>query len=335
VPRLSHALSRQVGWWAAAGALVSGGAAYLAARRVEWGVFAVTVGNARLRWILLAALTIFCLYVVLALRWWVLLRPRAPVSPGDAFDFTMIGTLAGLLSNARLGDATRAVVLGRSSDASTSLALGVVAVERLLDVGMLATLAVGLSLVTPLASPVRTAVGILMVGAAGTLAAAILLTAGVARVRRVLESWPLFVPVRARLWAGDALGRFVDGLRVIGDVRALVVAIPLSALSWTLAVLATACYLAALDLRAPWPAAAMVVLFVNLGGVIPAAPAGIGVYHYLAMLALTSWVRDPSAALGFAVVSHATSTGVSLILGTWCLFRRGIRWRSSQADRAC
>src|SRR5262245_29596811 len=139
----------------------------------------------------------------------------------------MIGTLAGLVSNARLGDAMRTLVLGRGGDVSTSLALGVVAVERLLDVGVLATLAVGLSLVTPLVPTVRTAVGIIGVGAAGTLAAVIVLTAGGAQARRVLQSWPPFAPVRVRLWAGETLGRFVDDLRVIVDARALAVAIPL------------------------------------------------------------------------------------------------------------
>jgi len=89
-----------------------------------------------------------------------------------------------------------------------------------------------------------------------------------------------------------------------------------------------------LRLPVPWYAGYVVLMFVNLGAVVPSSPGGIGVYHYLSILALSFWSVDRSAALSFAVVSHALGLLVTATAGFYGLARQGLSLRSLNASSA-
>jgi hypothetical protein len=40
------------------------------------------------------------------------------------------------------------------------------------------------------------------------------------------------------------------------------------------------------------------------------------------------WIGDPSAAFAYAVISHALSVGIVMVLGTWSLARKGLSLRT-------
>jgi len=121
--------------------------------------------------------------------------------------------------------------------------------------------------------------------------------------------------------------RFVGGIGAVREQGRVAPALVAAALVWGCSAAAARCNMAAFGVTAPWYAGAFVVVVVNLGGIVPAPPAGIGVYHYLAGLALAPWVANSSIAFAFALVTHAVSVVVVLALGSASLARKGLSIR--------
>jgi uncharacterized membrane protein YbhN (UPF0104 family) len=95
-------------------------------------------------------------------------------------------------------------------------------------------------------------------------------------------------------------------------------------LAWVIAGIATISYIGAFHLQTPWYAGFFVLTVTNLGAAIPSSPGLIGVYHYLAVLALSLWVSDKSEALAYALGTHGISMLLNVLLGTGCLVKEGI-----------
>jgi uncharacterized membrane protein YbhN (UPF0104 family) len=68
-----------------------------------------------------------------------------------------------------------------------------------------------------------------------------------------------------------------------------------------------------------------VLVVKNLGGAIPSSPGAIGVYEFLAILALSVWIPDRSLALGFAAVTHAANLCLALVLGLAAAWWEGVQ----------
>lgn len=293
---------------------------WLAVRQVEWTAVGRAIRGVSAGWLALGVLAFVLTHVLLAARWRILVDGRDRLPLVDAFDFVMIGALAGLVLPARLGDVARAVAAGRLGNLSASRLLGTILIERLLDVVMLLAFGVALSMLMPIPPVVRGGLATLLAAAAVALAVVWLGEAG-----------PLGLVGRALVWLRGPLSRslpmfarFLEGVAVVRERQRVPYALAAAAAAWTASAAASACHLAAFGLPVPWYAGAFVIVVINLGGIVPAPPAGLGVYHYLAMLALAPWVSDPSAAFAYAVVAHAVSSATVAMLGSASLARKGL-----------
>jgi hypothetical protein len=177
---------------------------------------------------------------------------------------------------------------------------------------MLVTLAAGLSWVVRFPPVIRAGINTFT-----AIAAASLVTAFVASDRLPALAGRVISLVSASLArrVSGMLEHVMSGMRNTGGRASLLGTLLFSVGIWGFAGLATVCNLHAFGLPVPWYAGFFVMLVINLGGVIPSSPGGIGVYHYLAVLALSVWVTDSSAALAFAVVVHAIGLALTTLLG--------------------
>lgn len=311
---------RRPGWYAALALSVGALLLWLAVRQVDWANVAEAVSRVSPLWLATGAAALAVAHVFLAMRWRVLVNADARVTLTDAFDFLMIGLFAGIVLTPRLGDVARAVAAGRFHGLSASRLFGTIMIERLLDVIMLLTFGVTLAQLMAIPPPIRAGL-LTLLGAA--VAAMVVVWMGavgpLGLVARVLER--LRGP-RSRSLAMFA--RFVDGTSVVRVGGTLPAALTIATLAWVTTAVTTTCYLWAFGIEVPWYAGAFVILVINLGGLVPAPPAGLGVYHYLAALALAPWVDDRSTAFAFALVSHAVSFGTLLMLATFSLARKGL-----------
>jgi uncharacterized protein (TIRG00374 family) len=300
----------------------------LALQQVDWARTAATLRHAN--W-LLASLGVgaaVATIVTFAFRWRLLLSSSAELSVKDTFSYISIGYLANIVFPLRLGEVARAVLLGKRHRISTSLVFGSVVLERTLDLLTILLLALGMSFMMNIPPAIRA--GMIALAGAGLVALATLLILARSgnRVVGMVGRLSGFVPrIVAERLAVLAL-RFAEGLGTLRNGRELWSAVCLSALAWAIAGTATISYIAAFHLDAPWYAGFFVLTVTNLGSAIPSSPGFIGVYHYLAVLALSVWVPDKSEALAYAIGTHGISVLVNVLLGCTCLAREGIAFRS-------
>jgi hypothetical protein len=259
-------------------------------------------------------------YLFAGLRWRHVISREAALTRRTAFDVVAIGNLVNLVAPSRAGDLARAALVARRRDVPVSRVLGGLAVERYADVVMLIALAAGLW--STVRFPTVIATGVFAFAAAGVLAlAAAVFAAG-------------WLPAFAGRMAGlavpsleDRIRGFLDGIfagaRRAGHLDMFGPTLGFSVAVWASAGLAMLCNQFAFQLPVPWYSAFFVMLVVNLGGVIPASPGSIGLYHYLTITALSVWMSDSSRALGYAVVAHAAGLVVVTLLGLLALAGEG------------
>jgi uncharacterized protein (TIRG00374 family) len=310
------------------GLLSSGLFVYLAARSVDWARTATALRDADWLLVVAGAFGLIATFGVFAARWSVLLAGTARLPLRDTFSYVMIGYLANTVLPLRLGDVARATLLGRRHGLESASVLGSILLERVLDLLSLLVLILGLSLVVEVPPLVRA--GMTALGG-GTLAALVGMTALAAardRLRGLAERLPRAVPRRPLERLLGLVDRFAGGLSVLRDARQLGQSLALSGLAWAVAGAGMYCWVEAFRLPVPWYAGLFVLAVVNLGGAIPSSPGGIGVYHFMAVLALSVWVPDPSAALGFAIGTHGVNVLLNVSLGALCLTREGLALRT-------
>lgn len=310
-------------WLLVIGVLLGMGLLFVAVRQVDWRAVGAAVASVSPRWLLLAMLATAAAQALFALRWYVLVGSAQGWNFSDAFDFLAIGALAGLVLPNRLSDVARAVAAGRYHSTSATGLFGTIVIERVLDVLMLVGFGAAVSTLMSVPAYLQ---GALITLLAVVVAAVVVLWAG--------ERGPIGWMAR---WAGQWRGpgsrihawadRFLAGTGVIRERERIPKALLISLAGWLCAATSASLTLLAFAAPAPWFAGAFAIVIINLAGILPAPPAGIGVYHYAAMVGVTPWMPDASRAFAFALSSHAMSVTVVIMLGTWSLARKGLSLR--------
>ena len=304
----------------------------LALRNVEWAGVWDSWRGARPDLLLLGTALLAGSWVVAAVRWRVLLAAVPALRVRDTFAYITIGYLANTVLPLRLGDLARASLLGRKQNAGISRALGSIAVERLIDVLMLVALTLALMRVLEIPDPIRAGlsgmVAIALAGLVGLMAVS-LNRRHLPRLGALLAKG---VPRRLAERVTTLLGNFSSGADVLHRPAGFLAVVLLSAGVWLAAGLGTLAWVAAFHLEVPWYAGFFVLVMVNLGSAIPSSPGYIGVYHYLAVLALSLWTPDRNAALAYAIGTHALNMLANVGFGSFYLSRAGVSLRSLRAE---
>ena len=301
--------------------------------------------RAHLGWIAAGVLSVLLTYLVRAWRWQVLLAPivfltsaggRTGVSFRNSFRITVMGFTATNLLPGRLGEILRPYLIAKVEPVTTAAALATILIERLLDLAAIMLL-FGVFLATTTAD-----VGpdVKWIGAAASATAVIslgLLIFGAGHpvvLRRWSEALTRKLPARVAGVAGRFAHTLVDGLLVMRQPRAITAAAALSVALW-LSIALTIWYSAlALDLTFAYTDTFLVVMYLVVGVAVP-VPSGVGSYHFMYQLAVTSMFhvnRDVAAA---AIVTHAVSFLPISVLGVVYLAQDGwtlARLRSVQSD---
>ncbi len=304
----------------------------LALRNVEWAGVWSAWRAARVDLLVLGTALLVGSWVIAAFRWRLLLSGVAGLRTRDTFAFIMIGYLANTVLPLRLGDLARASLIGRKRELGISRALGSIAIERLMDVLMLVALTLALMRVLEIPAPIQAGltgmVAVALVGLLGLMAVSLnrkhlpRLTAGLAKI----------MPHRLADRVSTLLGNFSSGADVLHRPAGFLSVVALSAGLWLAAGMGTLAWVTAFHLAVPWYAGFFVLVMVNLGSAIPSSPGYIGVYHYLAMLALSLWTPDRNAALAYAIGTHALNMLANVGLGSFFLAREGVSLRNLKAE---
>jgi glycosyltransferase 2 family protein len=280
-------------------------------------------------------------------RWRVIAGALGPVPFGLVFHLSNIGYLANNLLPMRLGEVLRAGLLASRARLPLSGAMATVVLERLFDlIGILACL-LGMLLLPPaagrmavegardslgafhaLALPLSLGVGLLLVG----LLALVAWREGlVRRMQGLIRSLTGREGRRPARW----LGHFASGLEILRSPRMGLLLLLQTGLLLGCYLLSLRLMLAAYGLEGaalpllaahPFGSLLLLLVFVSLGYMIPAAPGALGTVQYFSALGLGLLGAATSPAQSFALANHLLTWLVLTLAGALALPALGLRW---------
>jgi uncharacterized protein (TIRG00374 family) len=279
-------------------------------RGPEWGTVADVFTAVSWWWIVAAIGLNLASVVARAIAWRAVVAQALPQTPRflHIFSAFSIGLLANAVLPARAGELARVAVLRRHLERGrgyTATLLGTVFMHRLFD-AVPATLLVVYVLLT--AKIPHWAITALVIAAGVAL---LLLAAALAgsRLRRpVLDE---LSSIRRVL----AMARL--GLEVLRSPLAAAIALTFQCIGWFLQLLAVWVAMRAFEIDAPLPAAAVVLLLMNIATVFPLWPGNIGLLQAAVALPLVSYgvayARGFAYGLGLQVIEMSVGVGVGLV----------------------
>jgi uncharacterized protein (TIRG00374 family) len=271
------------------------------------------------RWVVVGV--VLNLLSVFARAWaWNLTIHQAMTPPlprfRDVFSAFGVGLLGNAVLPARAGELARVAVLRPhvpNGNGSSATLLGTVFAHRLFDLFPIALLVVYVLLTAKL--PHWALTGIVVVGLVGLglLAVAILSARRAHGVSPHGQNTLRRVLVMAR-----------QGLAVLRAPVAACAAIFLQIVGWTLQLLAVWVVTKAFDLEVPLPAAALVLLLMNIATLFPLWPGNVGLLQAAVALPLVQYGVAYGTGFAYGLVLQAVEMSVGVAVGLVMLTREGL-----------
>jgi uncharacterized protein (TIRG00374 family) len=224
---------------------------------------------------------------------------------------------------------TMALVLRQSIGLATARGFSLVFVDRFFDLLTVVVLFYCALSVAPTVAPWATNLSVtLPIGLAvlaGLLWAIIHL-----RERRIALADGLLKRMsqgRREKWS-MRLHELFDGLAAVNRPGVILLAVLLSVLLWGLTSTSYWLCVSAIWPQAPFAAGAFAASAVALSFIVPSTPAGVGVFHAVAVIAFSLFHVPVEAALAAAIVCHALMLGLILILASVAVVCHGMNVRS-------
>jgi glycosyltransferase 2 family protein len=307
-----------------AGVLVSLGAVYLLLRG-DLEMLQEEVSNGRYGYILPALFFMLLALIVRGYRWRVVVGHRTTV--WHAFHIMNVGYMLNNLP-LRLGELARAWMCTRlDPPIKFFTAFSAIAVERILDLIMVVIL-LGIALLTLDVPDTWSGIGATV--AAVTLVATVVLYY-FASHREAAHSFLAFFMKRLsflnRFNLIEWLDHFLDGLQPLTSPRAFLESMGWSILGWGFSIIAGYFLMQVFFDEGSIPAIMLSVVMLSLAVAIPSTPGNLGTFEAAGVAAF--WLADlvPSIeapenapALAYAVLLHAMSVALYIVLGMWGLY---------------
>ena len=288
---------------------------WLSIRGIEFRGVADGFRTIRSGYVLPAVAVMFLMQILRSIRWGLILRPIGKVDQLTLFSVTSVGFLAIIAIPARLGELARPCLIANKSRIPMSSALGTIFVERALDGLAILIVAVVALFFTPLPPwLVRSSVLFLLVTLA-LFAVMILMIVRREATLRVLAPLIGRLPARYAGAVNRLICHFIEGFRIMVDPALLFFVTLLSIVIWLVDVLAIYLLFLAFGLHLPVAAAFVLMIILIIGIAIPTAPGFIGNWHYFCILGLGLFGIPKTDALTFAIIYHALSIGIVILLG--------------------
>lgn len=291
--------------------------------KIDWEQTSQALKSVSAAWLVVAAFLVVGCYLLQSLRWRVLLALKQPPAFADLFRVIMIGYFGNAVLPLRAGDLLRAALLRRLLGGKAVQALSSVAIERLLDVLSILVLQATILPFVELPETLRAGlVAVVLVAGLSVLGLLVIAKLGEPAIRE-LRPWTHRLSPGLATRTDAWFAELVLSARNVLTLRRLPVLLCLSLLQWALVAIAMSSCIEAAGLTLPWSAGVLFTVVTNLGTAIPTAPASIGWFHALGVLALSPFGVPGGTAMAVAVVSHAVMTCLQLVGGLLAVWHHG------------
>ncbi|HTK23284.1 MAG TPA: lysylphosphatidylglycerol synthase transmembrane domain-containing protein, partial [Gaiella sp.] len=294
-------------------------------RGPEWNTVYHAFDFVSWRWVVVGVILNLISVLVRVMSWNLTIRQALP-EPLPRFRQVFSAFGVGLLGNAvlpaRAGELARVAVLRRHlpnrQPGTSATLLGTVFAHRLFDLFPIALLVAYVLATAKI--PHWAVTGIVLVGLVGLA----LFTVGVITARRE----------RGRVHV-DGLGTVrrlltmaQQGLAVLRTPGAAVAAGFFQLLGWVFQLFAVWAVTAAFDMGVPLPAAALVLLLMNVATIFPLWPGNVGLLQAAVALPLVSYGVDYGTGFAYGLVLQAVEMSVGVGVGLVMLAREGLSFAS-------
>jgi uncharacterized protein (TIRG00374 family) len=278
-------------------------------------------------------------YVVRAERWQYLLEPLGPTRFSVAFRATVIGFAASSVLPARAGEVLRPYLLARREGLSATATFATILVERILDlVAVLLLLASYLVAFDPgMAARDSALFGAIRFG--GLVMAPVAVIALL--VMYVMAGHPIWVenrlaaaerilPARLSSLLNRVTRMFSQGFGVLRRPERLLASLGWSLVLWLVVCAETWAVALAFGIDMAFVGTWLMLALLVVGVSVP-TPGGVGGFHEAFRLGATAlFGADNDAAVGAAILLHATSFVPVTVLGLWYATREGLNMKGLQ-----
>jgi uncharacterized protein (TIRG00374 family) len=301
---------------------------WLAVRQVDFGRLAGVLRDANYVYVVLAIGVYFIDLAVRAARWQILLGSVGSISARRLYPVLAIGYMANNLLPGRVGELSRAFLVGRRENVSATSVLATIAIERVVDGLTILALLFFTLLILPSTLPDA--------GWLSTIANAAALTFGVGMVGIVIllvwrRAWVrLAGRILSRLpsHVGDRLtvllDRFIFGFGVLREPWHVVLTLGLSILVWVVGAGAYFLVAAGFGVQITLVGAIATICVVNLATAVPQAPAGLGAFEAVAEQLFMLLGVATTTAFGITIVIHAVLFLPVVVVGLFSLWRMNL-----------
>jgi uncharacterized protein (TIRG00374 family) len=304
----------------AVGLVVTAGAIALALRGVALDDTADALADSDLLWLIPSGVVFAAGVGLRALRWWTLFAADRRPPLREVARALLVGYFFNNILPARAGEAARVITLHSRTRTPRAQTLGTVVAERVFDVVALLMILFGASPWLPELSWLRAAV-IFAVVVVVAIAALVLV---LARYDTRAIHWLLSPLRRVRR---DGFAERVElaainatrGLVAIREPRVALRSLALTILSWVVLSLSYWILMQGFSLHVPFVAGLLVTVTINMGLVLPSAPAALGVFEASTVIALTAFDVQQADALSYALVLHLMNLVPFLVAGALLL----------------
>jgi uncharacterized protein (TIRG00374 family) len=282
-------------------------------------------GKADYRWVIPGTAVLFVAISARCVRWSVLMRPVAPMSPRRLMPYAIIGYMANNLLPARAGEVVRAVVLGEREGVSRMGTFGTIAVERLFDgCTLVLMLLIAGSIVGFEDGKLQAIAWASTVFFVVAVVAFYVLTLNEERARKVIHFFLRVLPARFEDIATDLADNLVSSLRSVHDPRSLALVALFSAIAWTVEAGAYAVIGQGFNLDVSFAHYCLLLAAANLAIIIPTFFGGTGPFEWAAKLVLVGAGVADGVAGACAIVAHAVILIPTTVLGLILLWSYGV-----------
>jgi uncharacterized protein (TIRG00374 family) len=309
---------------------ISAAALFLALRDVHWGEVGAAIESADLALLALAGLLLVSTFALRALRWRVLLYPLPGLRLWHLFGSLNVGYFMNNVLPFQMGEFGRAYMLSELAGISTTRSLSTVLVERVIDVLTLLLFLLILAPFVPVPAEVR--IPAVLVASVFLMLAFALILASQRRgpLLPIIEALLRLAPGASRPKLRQMTDSAIDGFGVLSSARLGLSVAALSIVSWLSIGLVYFLGLEAFGLGLGYEAGLMVVIATTFGFFFPSSPGAFGVYHALAIAALTSiFGVEKNLAVSYALVIHLVFYLPPIFIGTGFLWLERRVWQRS------
>jgi uncharacterized protein (TIRG00374 family) len=281
--------------------------------------------------VLVSALTPLAWYFR-ALLWKQLIGRRCQPSMWNLFRIITIGYTVNNLLPLKIGEIVRAWLLGKQEKIPTSLAIGTVVLERILDILTLLFYFVFMMFFIPFAPWLKMSGLVIALVGLGLLLMLVITYKYGERFTTWLEKPFYRLPGGAGPWLHRQFAKFLEGLRLIEHPSQLLKAFAWCVITWMVWIVIMYITFLAFGLSLPFLAAVFMMVVLNFGLMIPSSPGGLGVYEFMIILALTPYGVGKEAALGVAFFSHIVPYLVNIIVGWFFVVQMNLSMTKMYAE---